>query len=83
MIRSHGRSGTGDEPAVGDPRPSLVALVEGEVSLVLGRAGLGGLRQVQPVWVVAAPPTRRVVMRRYLGHSAQTFSNTPKRSSAR
>jgi hypothetical protein len=41
-----------------------MALVELEVRLVLRRADLGRLRQVQPVRIVAAPPARWIMMRR-------------------
>jgi len=54
----------GDQTAVDEPRPTLVALVEGEGRLVAVGALLLRLRQVEAQWVVAAPETGRVVVRR-------------------
>jgi hypothetical protein len=54
----------GDEAAVDEPRGRLVALVEAEPSLVLGRALLTRMRQVDSGRVVAAAPAGWVVVRR-------------------
>lgn len=71
----------GNETAVDDPGTALMSLVEREVRLVLLEARLGGQRQVQARRVVAAPPALRVVVRRDVRQSVQTFSNVPNRSS--
>ena len=54
-----------DEPSVDDSRPGLVSLAEGEGGLVALDAFLGRAGKVDPLRVVAAPPTHRIVVRRY------------------
>jgi hypothetical protein len=54
----------GDEAAVDEPRPGLMALVEMDVGLVQLRALLLGCGQVEAERVVAAAEARRIVMRR-------------------
>ena len=51
-----------DKPAMDDPRPSLVPLAEGERRLVAVDPLLCGQGEVQSVRVVAAAPTRRIVV---------------------
>ena len=51
-----------DHPAVCEPRPALVALVEGEGRLVALRALGLGVRKVEADRVVAAPEASRVVV---------------------
>jgi hypothetical protein len=53
-----------DEPAVDDPRPGLMPLAEGEGGLVALDPLIGRQRKVDSIRVVAAAPTRRVVVRR-------------------
>jgi hypothetical protein len=55
----------GDEAAVNEPRRRLVALVEPEPCVVLGRPLLARMRQVDSGWIAAAP-AGWVVMRRDL-----------------
>jgi hypothetical protein len=57
--------GGADEPPVDDSRTGLVSLAEGEGSLVALDAFFGRAGKVDPLRVVAAPPTRRIVVRRY------------------
>ena len=54
-----------DEPPVDDSRPGLVSLAEGERGLVALDAYFGRAGKVDALRVVAAPPTRRIVVRRY------------------
>ena len=53
----------GDEPAVGEPRAALVALVVREGRLVLGRAFFGRMLEVKADLVPAAPEARGIVLR--------------------
>jgi hypothetical protein len=53
-----------DEPAVDDPRPGLMPLAEGERRLVAVAPLLCGQGEMQSVRVVAAAPTRRIVVGR-------------------
>ena len=53
------------EASVGDSRPGLVALPEGEGRLVALDSLLGGKRKVNALRVVPAPPARGVMVRRY------------------
>ena len=54
----------GHQAAVDDPRRGLVVVAERDDSLVALDSLFGGLRQMQAPRVVAAPPARRVVVRR-------------------
>jgi hypothetical protein len=57
--------GRTDEAAVDDSGPALVALAEEEGRLVALTPLLGRKREMDAVRIVAAPPTRRIVVRRY------------------
>ena len=57
--------GGSDETAVDDSRTSLVALAEREGRLVALDAFFDGAGKMDPLRVFAAPPTRRIVVRRY------------------
>jgi hypothetical protein len=54
-----------DEPPVDDSWPGLVPLAEGEGGFVALDAFFGRAGKVDPLRVVAASPTRRIVVRRY------------------
>jgi hypothetical protein len=57
--------GGSDETAVDDSRTGLVALAEGEGRLVALDAFFDRAGKMDPLRVFAAPPTRRIVVRRY------------------
>ncbi len=67
----------GDEAAVDDAGPALVALVERERRALALEPLLPRLRQSEPLRIVAAPPAGRIVV----GRDHQTFSKVPRRSS--
>ena len=57
--------GGSDETAVDDSRTGLVALAESERRLVALDAYFDRAGKMDPLRVFAAPPTRRIVVRRY------------------
>ena len=53
-----------DHPAVCEPGPALVPLVEAEVGLILAEPLLTRQRELDSEWIVAAAPTRGIVVGR-------------------
>src|SRR5439155_12352522 len=68
----------GDEASVHEPRPALVALVEGEGRLVAVGSLRLGPREVEADRIVAAPEASRVVLRRDLHRSTLSASPSPR-----
>ena len=70
-----------DEPAVDEPRASLMALVEGKPRFVLRQALAGRAWKPDPGGRTAATPAGGVVVRRDYPDVCHTFSKVPNRSS--